>query len=296
MSSDSGLPGPDTMSAVCRVFGVDGRNARQLHQRSNAVWLVDTLVVRLAPDTELRRERAVTALAVTRWLAEEGMSIALAPVDGEQPVYADGAVATFWPYRPSDEQPGPAELGELARRLHSVDVPPFSVPRYRPLRRLREALAVDEARAISALPGEDREWLREQADRLVTRFAATRFPLGEGLIHGDLHGENAVMDRSRWVLIDWDNAAVGPRELDLVGTLPDHFHEPDTYRRQFTHAYGYDLLDWPDWTLLRDITEFHSLGSYIRLAPSNAAAATELARRLRSLRTGDRSIVWQSVS
>ncbi|WP_225057376.1 hypothetical protein [Nocardia sp. alder85J] len=27
-------------------------------------------------------------------------------------------------------------------------------------------------------------------------------------------------DGGRWVLIDWDNACFGPRELDLVGTLP----------------------------------------------------------------------------
>jgi hypothetical protein len=49
-------------------------------------------------------------------------------------------------------------------------------------------------------------------------------------------------------------------------------------------------------TLLRDITELHSLGAYIRLAPTKPAAAEQLRHRLRSLRAGDRAMVWHAVS
>jgi hypothetical protein len=163
------------------------------------------------------------------------------------------------------------------------------------LRRLYEALDIDVGRADPVLPDSDRDWLKCRADELVAAFQSTDFPLGTGLVHGDAHSENAVLDHDEWVLIDWDNTAIGPRELDLVGGLPDHFHETDWDRTQFAEAYGYNLLDWPGWVLLRDITELHSVSSYIRLAPDKPAAAAELRHRAQSLRTGDRAVVWRAI-
>ena len=73
--------------------------------------------------------------------------------------------------------------------------------------------------------------------------------MGEGLIHGDAHTENLLYDSTadRWMLIDFDHAAHGPRELDLLFAAPDHFHEPAADREAFTRAYGYNLLTWPGW-------------------------------------------------
>ena len=102
--------------------------------------------------------------------------------------------------------------------------------------------------------------------------------------------ENLLHDPAtdRWVLIDFDHAAQGPRELDLLFAVPDHFQEPAAARDSFTRAYGYDLLHWPGWITLRDISKAHSLASYIRRAPTAPAAAAELAHRLHSLRVVDR--------
>nr|WP_280250273.1 phosphotransferase [Nocardia abscessus] len=174
--------------------------------------------------------------------------------------------------------------------------PPFPVPRYQPLRRLFEALALEDERTTPALSDSERAWLRARAEALVGQFTQTEFPLGEGLVHVDVHSENAVCDHGQWVLIDWDQCSIGPRELDLVNGLPDHFHQPQHERARFAATYGYDLLDWPGWALLRDITELHSLGAYIRLAPTTPAADEELRHRMRSLRTGDKAAVWQAVS
>ncbi|PPJ31721.1 hypothetical protein C5E45_22950 [Nocardia nova] len=55
-------------------------------------------------------------------------------------------------------------------------------------------------------------------------------------------------------------------------------------------------LEWPAWSLLRDITEYHSFGSYIRIAADEPRAEHELPRRVESLRTGARDVVWRSVS
>jgi Ser/Thr protein kinase RdoA (MazF antagonist) len=134
--------------------------------------------------------------------------------------------------------------------------------------------------------------------RLQAAYQNLTSYLGEGLIHGDAHTENLLHDSTadRWLLIDFDHATHGPRELDLLFAAPDHFHEPAADRDTFTRAYGYNLLTWPGWQTLRDISEAHSLASYIRRAPTTPAAATELTRRLRSLCAADPTIVWASIS
>ncbi|MGW4071634.1 phosphotransferase family protein [Nocardia grenadensis] len=297
MTADSALPGRSELESACVAYGLNFSTAHLLHRRSNAVWRVGDVVVRLAPNTPLRRTRAATSIAVSRWLASTATEpIALNPLAGEQPVPTSSAVATFWPYRPSAIHPAADDIGNLVRFLHEQPAPPFRIPEYRPLRRLREALEVDAARERPILSDQDHDWLRGRADDLIAAFETTRFPLGHGLVHADAHEENVVLDDGDWVLIDWDNACYGPRELDLVGTLPDHFHSPPADRAAFVRAYGYDLLEWPDWTLLRDITEYHTLGSYIRIAGDTPRAAHELRRRVESLRTGDREVVWQTVS
>lgn len=294
---DSGLPGLPALREACRIFGADPAGPRLLHQRSNAVYLLphDDLVVRLAPDTPLRRRRAQTCVEVTRWLATQPEPIALAPVSGEQPVLAAGAVATFWPLQPTTPAPSLEDLAVPLRHLHAVPAPPFPVPRYQPLQRLFEAIDLDEHRPHPAVDADDRGWLLDRAHTLVDAFTTTAFPLGEGLVHADAHSENLVRDPDgHWLLIDWDGTCLGPRELDLLTGIPDHFHEPEADRRRFLTAYGYDILGWPGWTLLRDITELHALGAYIRLAPSKPAAG-ELHHRIRSLRTGDRSARWHAI-
>lgn len=206
-------------------------------------------------------------------------------------------VATFWPYRPTTPASSLADLAVPLRRLHALPAPPFPVPRYQPLQRLSDALDLDHRRPHPAVADNDRAWLLARARTLVDTFTATTFPLGEGLVHADAHSENLLRDpdHSRWLLIDWDGTCLGPRELDLLTGIPDHFHEPETNRTQFLTTYGYNILSWPHWPLLRDITELHALGTYIRLAPSKPPAATELHHRIRSLRSGDRSARWHAI-
>jgi aminoglycoside phosphotransferase (APT) family kinase protein len=293
-----GLPGLDSLAQVCAEFGLNDSDARLLHHRSNAVYLLpqEQVVVRLAPATALRRERAATAITVTRWLCTQSDRIALPPVPGDQPIVAGAAVATFWPYQSSARRPSLENLAGPLRRLHVLPAPPFSMPVYKPLHRLDEALEIDSGRERPVLSADDRTWLTACAHKLQGAFASTDFPLGFGLVHADAHTENLVRHQDDWVLIDWDQACLGPRELDLLAGAPDHFHEPEMDRVAFLTAYGYNLTRWSSWTLLRDISELHSLASYIRLAAVKRAAQEELARRVRSLRSGDRSVRWRAVS
>ncbi|MCX4092086.1 hypothetical protein [Nocardia sp. alder85J] len=177
MVIDSTLPGRTELEKTCHAYGFSADDARLLHRRSNAAWLVGDVVVRLASDTSLRRTRAATSITVTRWLAATASEpIGLCPLPGEQSVLTGTAVATFWPYRPTSERPDAADVARLVRQLHARPAPPFDFPKYQPLRRLRDALDADQARAEPALTSQEGDWLRTRVGGLIAAFDTTRFP------------------------------------------------------------------------------------------------------------------------
>lgn len=295
---DSGaLPGDHELDALCGALGLNSSGARMLPSRSNAVFHLPAadIVVRLSSATPTHEARAALVVSVTRWIADHG-GPALAPTSHPQPVRERDTVATLWPYLPSPNIPQARDLAMAVRELHHVATP-TPPPAHEPLARLHEALDLDTMRDQPVLPTDTRQWLLTRAARLQHAYDMTVTPLGRGLVHADVQPDNLLQDHDgRWLLIDWDRASHGPRELDLAFAIPDHFHEPDLDRAEFSAAYGYDVTTWTGWTLIRDLTELHSLAGYIRRATTNPVARDELHRRVDSLVTDDRSVVWFSVS
>lgn len=288
---------------VAELAGLDAAGALMLPSRSNAVFHLpgSGVVVRLSTASPVNAERAARVVALTRWIADHG-GPALPPLPGPQPVRGAGTVATLWPYLPSPEPPGARELAAAVRELHELDIQETSpavppLPEHEPLSRLHEALDLDAARAAPVLPADARHWLLSRAAQLQRAYDSTQTPLGRGLVHGDVQPDNLLRDGTgRWLLIDWDRASHGPRELDLAFAVPDHFQDPDAERARFSAGYGYDITTWAGWTLIRDLTELHSLAGYVRRAATEPAARAELNRRVDSLTSGDRSVRWRSVS
>jgi aminoglycoside phosphotransferase (APT) family kinase protein len=299
MRDTGALPGRDELSAVCDLAGLDHRDAVLLHALSNAVYHLprEELVLRLAADTPPQVERARKVITVSRWIAQHD-GPALPPADVPQPVLAPGTVATIWPYLPASTAADPAALGAAIRDLHAITAPAPPLPAYQPLTRLFEALDLDVTRDAPALSAEGHAWLTDHANRLRAAYSRLKSTLGAGMTHGDAHTSNLLCDPStgRSVLIDFDQTAYGPRELDLLFAAPDHFHQPAIDRDAFTRGYGHDLLSWPGWVTLRDISEAHSLASYIRRAPTTPPAAAELTRRVQSLQAADPTMIWRSIN
>jgi aminoglycoside phosphotransferase (APT) family kinase protein len=280
--------------------GLDTTGARPLRIHSNAVFALPRsgAVLRIA-DGALQRERAERAVLVTRWLAGQGFP-AVRPLDLAQPVEvplpAGGSVAvTYWHLVPAaapDIRPSAAALARLLRDLHRL-VPPVPLPGFRPLARV--VPAVEEC---PLLDRDERGWLRARIADLTARLAALEFPLpGPVLVHGDAHRNNLIVAATGGcVLADWDNVALDRPEWDLVPTTNSaRYGVPPGDRAEFAARYGWDLASWPDWTVLRDLHELRSLGAYLRRAPISPPHATELRRRLTSLRTNDRTTRWYPV-
>ena len=189
--------------------GLDPRGARLIRLFATAVYHLPAAgaVARIAPvassDTVTR---LATSVQIARWLGGIGFPV-VEPLPVEQPVVSDGYAVTLWRYLPQEGPPPvPADLGVLLRRLHQLDPPPFTLPAYRPLLSVRDA--IESSQAINE--GE-RPWLRNRCARLLDAYDRLSFPLPAGMIHGDAWRGNLLRDGHRVVLADWDEVGTGPQ-------------------------------------------------------------------------------------
>lgn len=287
----------DTLAAAlheaCARAQFDPAEATPLHEHANAIFLLPSraVVVRLS-DSPDDRKHAPTTVALTRWLVDQGFP-ATAPVDAPQPLDIMGYVVTFWHYYPQANRtrPNAGELGAILRELHRLPMPPVDLDPYRPLHELGQVVE-----RSTTLPEPDRKWLLVRRNELLAAYEQLQFPLGYGFIHGDSYPGNTLWDGSRALLSDWDEAATGPRELDLVNTHQGaRFGRSQEERAAFNTAYGYDVTQWNGFPILREMRDLHTLSSYIRLADKgNEAAGMQFSFRLHTLKSHATDARWDS--
>jgi aminoglycoside phosphotransferase (APT) family kinase protein len=300
------MPDPllSTVEELGRRIGVDLSQARLLRRHDANTFLAPDqhLVVRLVPASDEALTRATKAVQLTEWLAAQPFPTVRPAITDA--LALDGYVATVWheiPAAPSGRSLSRHRaLGHLLRELHALPDPPLHLPTADPLARLRGAMEADSQRAEPILGSGDRTYLCQRADELQRRYAGIPFPLGVGLIHNDAHPGNLLPvpgSPHGYVLTDWEGACLGPREMDVVlaGAPDSRFGDTDDERLAFVVGYGYDIATWPEYRILRDIRDLHSLAAYIRTAPGNRAVSAELRGRIASLRDSDRTVTWHSV-
>jgi aminoglycoside phosphotransferase (APT) family kinase protein len=276
--------------SACRDSSLSAASLTHLHAHATSVFLLpgEGIVVRVSPATQ--RLRLETALALTRWLAANNFP-STEPIDIPQPVTHGPYTVTFWVHYPQPDRGAPSavHLGELLRAFHDLEAPPVELPDHQPLASLQKAID-----SSTALTTEQRDLLMAQRADLLDAYQRLEFPLGHGHLHGDAYPGNTLWDGSKVRLGDWDEAAVGPRELDLANTFQGtRFGRPERELSDFAISYGYDIREWPGLPILTSIRDLHTLGSYIRRADrGDNTAAAELSHRIATLRDGATAARW----
>jgi aminoglycoside phosphotransferase (APT) family kinase protein len=244
----------------------------------------------LAYEVDARKE-----VAVARWLESEGYP-AVRALSIEQPVVVDERVVTFWEVISDEDSYGStAEVASLLVRLHGMEPPPppsLDLPALRPF--ARAELRID---ANGWLGSDDRDFLQGRLEELRAKYADLDFALPQGVIHGDASVGNVLHDRGgKPVAIDLDGFAIGPREWDLVLTAMyyDSFgwHTREEYEA-FVRVYGFDVMEWPGYPVLRDVREFLMVTWLSQKAPGDERVAAEVRKRITALRTGGAKKDWQ---
>ncbi|WP_344119451.1 phosphotransferase enzyme family protein [Streptomyces blastmyceticus] len=281
----------EVVRAACRDLGLPSGDLMPVRNHANSVYLLPEwgAVARVSPS--VKADRIATSIELTRWLVSQGFP-SVEPMDVPQPICRPPSIVTFWKHYPQQDRalPSPGHLGTLLRRLHDLPPAPIHLPHFRPLTSLGDAVATSQ----TLTPGA-RTWLAGCITELTTAYADLEFPLGTGLVHGDAYPGNTLWDGNSVRLGDWDDAAFGPRELDLANVFQGaaRFGRSTQELREFTRAYGYDPSSWPGLAVLTRIRDLHTLGSFIRRADSgDTRAERQLMHRLGTLRQGDSQAAW----
>jgi aminoglycoside phosphotransferase (APT) family kinase protein len=278
------------MHRVADAIGVDSGGAQLLQLTNNAVYALPTagLVIRIAR-SHRRADRVAKTVALGRWFAGiDAPTIRLAgPTD--QPVPVDELLATVWAHLPRHgERLGATDLGHALRHFHRLGTPPFPLPLWDPV---KDALRrIDDA---EALPDRDRQTLLDWCHHL--RPSVMGLARGSTqLIHGDAHASNLLREPTgRIVFCDFDATCLGPWQADLVAVpVGEARFGPTGAHQRLAAAYGYDVLDYPHWPLLRAARELTMVVAAVPLLASAPGVADEFHLRLRSITDPDPGLRW----
>jgi Ser/Thr protein kinase RdoA (MazF antagonist) len=185
-----------------------------------------------------------------------------------------------------------SELAALLRALHGLSLPPFELPALSPVARLSARIN----RELNLSPG-DRHLLADRSARLGSSYDSLAFALPSGPIHGDANVGNVLRDRAgRALLSDLDGFSAGPREWDLVLTAMYYerygWHTADEYAA-FVHGYGFDVLRWPGYPILREIRELSMVVWLAGAVSSDPIKRAEFGKRMASVRSGSGFRQWR---
>ncbi|WP_331758832.1 aminoglycoside phosphotransferase family protein (plasmid) [Nocardia sp. NBC_01377] len=282
-----------SLAEICRVAGLDDRNAKLIKYTNNVVWHLATapVIVRIGVG-EIGRTRAPRVVRLANWLAENDAPVPRLHPGIEQPVVTSDTAATIWEWLPGSENHWDiTDLAVPLRTLHALEPPEdASLPRWDPFAAAQRRLAA----ADPALPAPDLAWIDEQWQQVEDDYFGLR-PQRCGIVHGDAHTGNLLCDHhGRAVLCDLDSAGYGPLAWDLATSAVDavRFGASGDHER-LASAYGYDVTTDPAWSVLRRIRELGLITSVIPDLARRPAVAAEHARRLAALRQGDSTTRWR---
>ncbi|SEE88027.1 Ser/Thr protein kinase RdoA involved in Cpx stress response, MazF antagonist [Streptomyces sp. 2112.3] len=279
---------------ACEEAQIDASGAELLRLGSNAVYRLPSapVIVRIArdPNAATEMERAVQ---VARWLESQDYPATRVLPGVPQPLAAGGRVVTFWESaQDREEYATVTELADLLRRLHWLEEPEsLRLPYFDPFAKVWSSFE-----ALDGVSADDAAFLEQRARRLGKEYDRLDFVLPYGLIHGDANIGNVLRDRSgQAIMIDLDGFCLAPREWDLILTaiFYDRFgwHDRSEYEG-FVHHYGFDIMNWPGYSVLADVRELMMVLWMGQQAGSSEKSAAEFSRRMHALRTGGSRRDW----
>ncbi|WP_228816491.1 aminoglycoside phosphotransferase family protein [Nocardia transvalensis] len=274
------------LERACRDGGFDPRDARLLRHHTNAVYLLARAPIVVKIDRPCVMRSAVDVVALVRWLhAQDIPAVELAAT--VQPLHIGGCMVTFWRYLPQQRRIVAADLAEPLSLLHALRTRP---PQWVPTRHLAETFdrIAHSIEASTILSPFDRRLLHDERLRLTAEAPGIDYALRPGLIHGDAHHRNTLWDSTtaRGVLCDWESAAIGQPEWDLV-TIEVHcrrFAHPTVEYEKFCRDYGFDIRDWPGYPWLRSLRELRMITTNAYKSTPGTPSAREVLRRIDGLR------------
>ncbi|MEV0348637.1 aminoglycoside phosphotransferase family protein [Nonomuraea sp. NPDC050680] len=283
-----------TLQEACKAAGLASEDARLIRLGENALFVLaaERVVVRIARSLDVLDD-ARKEVAVSAWLHEAGLPAARTTHHAQPLVVRDKPV-TVWHF--IDNGGGAATLTDLAevlRALHRLPVPEdLALPQLDILGRVSERIS-----STNVLSDEERHFLLRKYQQLRTAYETLHFPLAACAVHGDAHSDNLIKTADGTiVLIDLERFAFGPPETDLAVTALEHSLGWGTRAEydQFADRYGFDVLAWEGYPVLRDINELKMTTWLMQNVNEDEAIAREFRNRLFCLQNPDAPRQWRA--
>ncbi|MEV6056189.1 aminoglycoside phosphotransferase family protein [Streptomyces sp. NPDC052107] len=282
------------LDEACSRAGFDASVAEPIRRAENEIWRLpgQSVIVRIARPGQFAA--TVREVRVARWLAENAVpAVRLADVD--QPIEADGRSVTFWQELPPHEHGSHTDVAHLLRRLHALPTPTFELGHLDPFVRLSERL-----QAASTLSSTDRKWLERLHQELAAAWAERPVGRPDCAVHGDAWPGNLIRTAEGPLVIDLERFSLGPPEWDLVSTAVRARTTGAVSAAQydeFCAAYGYDVTDWPGYSILAGARELRMVTYAAQHAASNPEWRGQAQYRVDCLRgrQGPRPWNWKGI-
>lgn len=281
-----------TLHEACSRVDLDSDGAELLRMGENAIYQLasEPVVVRIARSAK-RLRQVERELCVARWLAAAGVpAIRVYEEVGDQPLLVDDHPVSLW-HTATGGEPTPThvDLARLLRSFHTLEDCPCELAAFNPLRTVESRLTHEDGIAAA-----DRDFLRARCADLSGQLEDLAFALPRGPIHGDAHTRNLLTDHGQVVMLDFEAAAIGPREWDLLPTAigVDRYGVPERQYREFADAYGFDVRAWAGYPVLREVRELTMTTWIMQNVAESDDIAAEFALRVASLRERDWHRAW----
>jgi Ser/Thr protein kinase RdoA (MazF antagonist) len=281
----------DVLRQACDQTGLDPVGARLIKLTNNAVFSLahDPYVVRIAA-SDLVGRQAGTTILFARWLAAHDVPTIRPWEPVDQPLQVRGHAVTIWHRVESTGRPTTMQqLADILRRLHDSTEPVPGLPEWDMISELRRRLNGQDV-----LTEEQSAFLSEQVDELAEAITRVDYLLPAGPIHGDAHDSSLIPGPEGVVICDFDTAAYGPRECDLmpVAVNSARFAGFEADQDEIAAAYGLDVREWEHYPVMRRIRELQVMTAVLPILRIDPGVRAQWLLRYDSVRAGDTEAVW----
>ncbi|WP_433678687.1 phosphotransferase [Nocardia sp. CA-119907] len=279
------------LEETCAAVGLNPTGAELIKFTNNAVFALQQapVVVRI-PGSSAVGNRVSKVISVARWLAEHDMPSVRLIEELPEPLSLGDHSITFW-HRVIEPQhaapPNGHDLGRILHRYHAL--PAADLPTWQPLTAIRQRIAEE-----NVLTSAEHQFLLDICDDVEDALAHVDYRLPIGPIHADGFVGNLIAGPRGAVICDFDSASYGPREWDLtpvaVGKL--RFAYGTDHHSQLVAEYGTDVMDWPDFPVLRRVRELQLVTSVLPVLHANPSLTDQWRYRFTTFRDNDSAAIW----
>jgi aminoglycoside phosphotransferase (APT) family kinase protein len=279
----------DLAIEVARRADVDasGADVMRVRQAAHVVLPAADMVVRIEDAGALHlAERQV---AVAQALAACHAPVARLVRPEIQPLLVGDRPVTLWRRLRSVADPTYEGIGGAVRALHDAtgEMHPAGVSEIDPLEQIRAHLRAPSQWSGSAAMTE----LVRRTDDLASQWGHAVRPdaLGTAIVHGDPHIDNAIVTDDGLVLIDLEDAGIGPAGWDFAPlTLGvKRYGVPPEEVDHFARGYGATPAASPGDQLMCDVYEMLVTAWAIRCGTESATMSAEADVRVGGLLDDD---------